>query len=105
MDEKKMLRAVDELMNAITQTDAWFEAMENNPAITRTENNVNEIIRRLGLSPEQENKLTGAFAEELSAYSDAATLYGIYVSGALHYGAAHSDKVAAVVEARLKEGR
>lgn len=97
MLNKMELNIMDELMQAITQTDAWSDLQRNDPLILRAENELNGVLERVRplipkeLFIELSDCALGAIA---SAYGEAGILYGIRVADTIRDAAADPIAVA-----------
>ena len=103
MTEIEKIQITDELMQAITQTEHWLSAQEHDPMINQANNRMESLLKRL---PQHwKGMISEAMAEVVNSYCDAAILYGIYLAGALQYGAAHSKNVSQYLLDRMERGR
>ena len=81
----KNVGIMDELMQAIVQTDEWESIMENDPEIRRADKELVTILKELKsvISPELYSKIEWSIYDYSNAVECAAMLYGIHVINAI----------------------
>lgn len=79
------VQIVDEIMSCITQADVWFEAQQNDPAITAAKARRDKVLEQVeALMPRDLYvELEDATLGESSATCDAGILYGMRIAFAL----------------------
>ena len=79
------VQIVDEIMGCITQTDVWFETLQNDPAITAAKARRDKVLEQVeALIPRDLYiDLEDAMMRESSTVGDAGILYGLRIVFAL----------------------
>ena len=79
---KKSCEIMRDIMGAIVETEEWNRIQFSDPVIQRAEDEFRSLLKQVD-SPEVETKLSDACTALISAFADAATLYGIQVANAI----------------------
>lgn len=103
MTNREKIQLTDEMMDAITQTEYWASIQLHDPIIRQADEQWKKLLE--GLPWHLRNSISNAACEVVSSYCDAAILYGIYISNALQYGAAHPADVSQYILDRIEKGR
>lgn len=79
------VQLMDDLMDGITQTDAWLTEQMQNPEIREAKRLLDEALEAIaGMVPDEAyHALEDATCRYASAYETAAILYGIHVAEAM----------------------
>lgn len=101
------LEIMDELMGAITQTDEWIRIQMEDPQIKKAQAALDLAIRNVShFVPEEVYKpLEDSATNAVSAYADAAILYGIQVADAIHTAASKPDALSQHILNRISTQR
>ena len=80
-----MAEIIDELMNALTQSEMWSNIFGNDPAIMKACNRWNRALERVKelIPRDLYMELSDAESSEAAAIVDAAILFGIHVADAI----------------------
>lgn len=83
--EKKDLNLMDDLMQAIGETECWWEVQNTDPAIVQAKNILSQHLGWVQQIDKQgAENLDGAIWSLVNAYTNAAILYGIHIATVLH---------------------
>lgn len=101
----KELEIMDEIMSAVTQTDAWQEAQEKDALVKRAWEKLDPFMEQArgylpqGLWFRLENAVNGVSA----AHGDAGILFGIHVADAIRAVTACPGALSHHIAARVKQ--
>lgn len=92
---KKQIITMDQIMNAVVQTDEWFDIQENDPGIKRADEAYHQVLDKLRplITHELEDELGTAVAGLLSAQETPAILYGLSVAETIRAASANPTAV------------
>lgn len=95
MIDKKALSVMADIMDGIEQTDEWSEIQMNDPGIKAAECCLDSALQKAEayLPRELYTELSDAHCTAVSAYCDAAILYGMRVSSIIQTVAANSAEI------------
>ena len=78
----KNVKIMDELMQAVAQTDEWNEIQKNDQGIKQADQRLFELLKGI-VSDAQYMEIEGAVLSYANAISSAAMLYGMHVVEAI----------------------
>ena len=96
MTSRKDLALMASIMEGVTGSEEWAAIQTNDPGIQAAETRFSRALAAIRdrISPEEYMELSDAHSEAVTAYSDAATLYGIRVAGVFQSVAARPEDLA-----------
>lgn len=92
---KKQIITMDQVMNAVVQTDEWFDIQDNDPGIKRAYEAYHQVLDKLRplITHELEDALRTAVAGLLSTQETPAILYGLSVAETIRTVSANPSAV------------
>lgn len=81
------------IMEGVTSSEEWAAIQNNDPGIQAAEARFRRALEMIRdrISPEEYVELSDVHSEAVTAYSDAATLYGVRVAGVFQSVAAQPE--------------
>ncbi len=89
------IEIMDDIMDAIMQTDAWQDAQNNNEIIMIAQQRLLEVIAKVEkyLPRELQGELEDAICAQDAAYSEAGVLFGIHAAEAIRTVSANPEQL------------
>lgn len=96
MTSYKDLALMASIMEGVTGSEEWTAIQNNDPGIQAAEARFRQALEMIRdrIAPEEYVELSDAHSEAVTAYSDAATLYGVRVAGVFQSVAARPEDLA-----------
>lgn len=100
----KNVKMMDDLMNAIIQTDMWMTEQKQNPQVLKADQQLNAELQGIrGMVPDEVyHRIVDATHEYAAAFEHAAILYGIHVADAIHDVAGRPSDLSRHILARVQ---
>lgn len=99
------LDIMDDIMNALLQTDTYFKMVKSYPRVAEAEQRIESQIERMGLSRGDSEALSSAAFELASAYEELGIIYGMRVATSVKHVCENPTEYGALVLARVEKGK